>query len=294
MREWKSTIRFDQSIGDLNPSRKLLLSPPFLAPDSALLGGTVLFLFERRRRLDRARIPSGKICSFSLFLKGLVGWFCDRVGESFGFVLSNTPMPYARHNAVPDFPCDASPENLEGVLLVYGFIVLWELEKFSLFVEWNMANDLWLVMAEPMRHLKIGNEKDSQESAKGGTNLYPARPGEPDCSFYARTGLCNYGNKCKYNHPPVTMEEVPLIEVMWLMLLKLLVEINHAFLVRSHPWRHMRRIMLLKPEVIVSCRELIAKMNFHKEMVNLIARYIILENHVHFFSPSWICLMAQI
>lgn len=44
----------------------------------------------------------------------------------------------------------------------------------------------------------------------------------------------------------------------------------------------MRRIMLLKPEVIVSCRELIAKMNFHKEMVNLIARYIILENHVHF------------
>ncbi|XP_074590548.1 zinc finger CCCH domain-containing protein 3-like isoform X3 [Curcuma longa] len=87
-------------------------------------------------------------------------------------------MPYARRNAVSDFSCDASPENLE----------------------------------EPMRHLKIGNGKDSQEGAKGGMNLYPERPGEPDCSFYTRTGLCNYGNKCKYNHPPVTVQEVPLTE----------------------------------------------------------------------------------
>ncbi|KAG6525920.1 zinc finger CCCH domain-containing protein 63-like isoform X1 [Zingiber officinale] len=90
-------------------------------------------------------------------------------------------MPYSRHNAVSDFSCDASSDNLE-------------------------------VMAEPLRHLKTGNEKDSQEDAKGSMNLYPERPGEPDCSFYTRTGLCNYGNKCKFNHPPVTMQEGPLIE----------------------------------------------------------------------------------
>ncbi|XP_074564314.1 zinc finger CCCH domain-containing protein ZFN-like isoform X1 [Curcuma longa] len=31
---------------------------------------------------------------------------------------------------------------------------------------------------------------------------YPERPGEPDCSYYIRTGLCRFGITCKFNHPP--------------------------------------------------------------------------------------------
>lgn len=30
---------------------------------------------------------------------------------------------------------------------------------------------------------------------------YPIREGEPDCSYYIRTGLCRYGTTCRFNHP---------------------------------------------------------------------------------------------
>ncbi|BFG37334.1 hypothetical protein CerSpe_236080 [Prunus speciosa] len=31
---------------------------------------------------------------------------------------------------------------------------------------------------------------------------YPERTGEPDCSYYIRTGLCRFGATCRFNHPP--------------------------------------------------------------------------------------------
>ncbi|KAK8961250.1 hypothetical protein KSP40_PGU008245 [Platanthera guangdongensis] len=31
---------------------------------------------------------------------------------------------------------------------------------------------------------------------------YPEHPGEPDCTYYLRTGLCRYGITCRFNHPP--------------------------------------------------------------------------------------------
>ncbi|KAJ0236129.1 Zinc finger CCCH domain-containing protein 3 [Hirschfeldia incana] len=33
------------------------------------------------------------------------------------------------------------------------------------------------------------------------SNAYPVRPGERDCQYYLRTGLCGYGRSCRYNHP---------------------------------------------------------------------------------------------
>ncbi|CAM6037526.1 unnamed protein product [Sphagnum compactum] len=30
---------------------------------------------------------------------------------------------------------------------------------------------------------------------------YPERPGEPDCGYYMRTGLCGFGISCRFNHP---------------------------------------------------------------------------------------------
>ncbi|KAJ4727616.1 Zinc finger CCCH domain-containing protein [Melia azedarach] len=30
---------------------------------------------------------------------------------------------------------------------------------------------------------------------------YPERHGVPDCVYYMRTGVCGYGNRCRYNHP---------------------------------------------------------------------------------------------
>ncbi|CAH8282989.1 unnamed protein product [Eruca vesicaria subsp. sativa] len=33
------------------------------------------------------------------------------------------------------------------------------------------------------------------------SNAYPDRPGERDCQYYLRTGLCGYGSSCRFNHP---------------------------------------------------------------------------------------------
>lgn len=41
-----------------------------------------------------------------------------------------------------------------------------------------------------------------QEGVDGGQGPYPERPGEPDCVYYMRTGLCGFGMTCRYNHPP--------------------------------------------------------------------------------------------
>ncbi|MQM10107.1 hypothetical protein Taro_042999, partial [Colocasia esculenta] len=45
------------------------------------------------------------------------------------------------------------------------------------------------------------NIQDNQEGGDANRNPYPDRPGEPDCSYYMRTGLCGYGSNCRYNHP---------------------------------------------------------------------------------------------
>ncbi|GAA0155020.1 protein phosphatase [Lithospermum erythrorhizon] len=34
------------------------------------------------------------------------------------------------------------------------------------------------------------------------TGSLPVREGEPDCSYYIRTGLCRFGASCRFNHPP--------------------------------------------------------------------------------------------
>lgn len=48
---------------------------------------------------------------------------------------------------------------------------------------------------EVMRQLRL-TESGSMEP-----EAYPERPGEPDCAYYIRTGLCRFGVTCKFNHP---------------------------------------------------------------------------------------------
>ncbi|CAM0950238.1 unnamed protein product [Alopecurus aequalis] len=45
--------------------------------------------------------------------------------------------------------------------------------------------------------MTLGGRGESMESGP-----YPERVGEPDCSYYMRTGLCRFGITCKFNHPP--------------------------------------------------------------------------------------------
>ncbi|URE22423.1 zinc finger CCCH domain-containing protein [Musa troglodytarum] len=77
-----------------------------------------------------------------------------------------------------------------------------------------MAGDGWSTRA-PARTVTEGPSLSSQpgtdeeamwkrmrESDSMETGPYPERPGEPDCAYYIRTGLCRFGRTCKFNHPP--------------------------------------------------------------------------------------------
>ncbi|XP_077218138.1 zinc finger CCCH domain-containing protein ZFN-like isoform X2 [Tasmannia lanceolata] len=33
-------------------------------------------------------------------------------------------------------------------------------------------------------------------------NMFPERPGQPECQFYMKTGDCKFGSSCRYHHPP--------------------------------------------------------------------------------------------
>lgn len=32
-------------------------------------------------------------------------------------------------------------------------------------------------------------------------NVFPERPGQPECQFYMKTGDCKYGAVCRFHHP---------------------------------------------------------------------------------------------
>ncbi|KAG6554599.1 hypothetical protein Mapa_003617 [Marchantia paleacea] len=47
-----------------------------------------------------------------------------------------------------------------------------------------------------------GMTLQSQEGMEAPQGPYPERSGEPDCTYYMRTGLCGFGMSCRFNHPP--------------------------------------------------------------------------------------------
>nr|BAJ87902.1 predicted protein [Hordeum vulgare subsp. vulgare] len=49
---------------------------------------------------------------------------------------------------------------------------------------------------------------------------YHVRPGEPDCTYYLRTGLCSFGMSCTFNHPQDrnTVSRLPLPAVVFILL----------------------------------------------------------------------------
>ncbi|KAJ7964780.1 Zinc finger CCCH domain protein [Quillaja saponaria] len=52
---------------------------------------------------------------------------------------------------------------------------------------------------EVIGRLKINNDQDGGDNAQ--SSPYPDRPGDSDCLYFLRTGLCGYGSNCRYNHP---------------------------------------------------------------------------------------------
>ncbi|KAJ0112809.1 hypothetical protein Patl1_01933 [Pistacia atlantica] len=52
---------------------------------------------------------------------------------------------------------------------------------------------------EAIWRLKIHDNQEGGGVAQ--SSPYPDRPGEPNCPYYLRTGVCGYGINCRFNHP---------------------------------------------------------------------------------------------
>jgi len=63
----------------------------------------------------------------------------------------------------------------------------------------NLSDSFVICIAEAIRRLKINSTRE--RDAVPQSMPYPDRPGEPDCVYYLRTGMCGYGSNCRYNHP---------------------------------------------------------------------------------------------
>lgn len=55
------------------------------------------------------------------------------------------------------------------------------------------------MILEAFWRLKLNDNQEGGGAAQSAA--YPDRPGEPNCLYYLRTGLCGYGSNCRYNHP---------------------------------------------------------------------------------------------
>lgn len=77
---------------------------------------------------------------------------------------------------------------------------------------------LLLYLAEAIWRLKIHDNQEGGGVAQ--SSPYPDRPGEPNCLFYLRTGLCGYGSNCRFNHPAYAAQVIKILyfEVASLML----------------------------------------------------------------------------
>ncbi|KAI3695441.1 hypothetical protein L1987_78438 [Smallanthus sonchifolius] len=67
---------------------------------------------------------------------------------------------------------------------------------------------------KPKQIWAIYDEEDGilTYSSESGLMGYPDRPGDPDCVYYLRTGMCGYGHNCRFNHPTYNGQDNQLPE----------------------------------------------------------------------------------
>ncbi|CAN1128696.1 Zinc finger CCCH domain-containing protein 43 [Linum perenne] len=61
------------------------------------------------------------------------------------------------------------------------------------------------VITNPVSETNIHTRQQQPMAA----DEYPERPGQPDCSYFLKTGGCKYRSNCKFNHPKVRITKSP-------------------------------------------------------------------------------------
>jgi hypothetical protein len=86
-----------------------------------------------------------------------------------------------------------------------------KIERSDLISKCNLYTSVLVLIAEAFWRLTINENQDGGGVAQ--SNPYPDRPGEPDCIYYLRTGLCGYGSNCRFNHPKYVSQVIILFHV---------------------------------------------------------------------------------
>ncbi|KAK6144973.1 hypothetical protein DH2020_021793 [Rehmannia glutinosa] len=74
---------------------------------------------------------------------------------------------------------------------------------------WNTySGQMGSVLSSESKHPTTGNSQNDGTSHQG-DNVFPERPGQPECQFYMKTGDCKFGAVCKFHHPRERLIPVP-------------------------------------------------------------------------------------
>ena len=83
-------------------------------------------------------------------------------------------------------------------------------------VDGQQDADKYYIAPDGTRSAKIGVKTGAMKLANNmaQTGGLPVRPGEKECSFFMRNGMCQYGETCRWHHPPERQSAVPQLVPM--------------------------------------------------------------------------------
>lgn len=87
------------------------------------------------------------------------------------------------------YSAPVSPALSPGAQPGVGATSLYEVTQLS-------SSSSLLTVAYPPGPSPAGPSRSSQKE-----QVFPERPGEPECQYYMRTGDCKFGSSCRYHHP---------------------------------------------------------------------------------------------
>ncbi len=66
----------------------------------------------------------------------------------------------------------------------------------------GLSEAVWHMTIQQQQQPLPPPQDGGMDHPAGQQGQFPERLGEPDCVYYMRTGMCGFGQSCRFNHPP--------------------------------------------------------------------------------------------
>lgn len=131
------------------------------------------------------------------------------IGDEYAANTTVTPASLHNSKGLPIRPGEADcPFYLKTGSCKYGAVCRYNHpERYAITPTATTVSPAFL--PSPVTHLNIGVSPAAsilpsyaaQTPLVMSSTLYPQRPGETECDFYMRTGICKFGDTCRFHHP---------------------------------------------------------------------------------------------